>query len=88
MTGWTELTDVERRVAELVSRGLTNKETACQIFVSRHTVDSHLRQVFRKLGVSSRVDLARLVGEHYEALSGSASKRSLRAEVAVLEDIG
>jgi DNA-binding CsgD family transcriptional regulator len=71
--GWVQLTDVERVVAELVARGLTNKETARQIFVSRHTVDSHLRRVFQKLGVTSRVELARLVGEHYESLRGSST---------------
>jgi DNA-binding CsgD family transcriptional regulator len=72
MTGWVELTDAERTVAELVARGLTNKETGRQMFLSHHTVDCHLRRVFRKLGVSSRVELARIVGEHYEALSDRA----------------
>jgi DNA-binding CsgD family transcriptional regulator len=72
LTGWIELTDAERAVAELVARGLTNKEAARQIYVSRHTVDSHLRRIFKKLGVTSRVELARLVGEHYEALRGSS----------------
>ena len=43
----------------LVSRGLTNRETATVLYVSPHTVDYHLRQVFRKLGVHSRVELAR-----------------------------
>ncbi len=67
-TGWIELTDSERTVAELVARGLTNKETGREMFISHHTVDCHLRQVFRKLGVNSRVELARMVGEHYETL--------------------
>lgn len=69
VNGWIELTDSERTVAELVARGLTNKEAGREMYVSHHTVDSHLRQVFRKLGVSSRVELARVVGEHYEALA-------------------
>jgi DNA-binding CsgD family transcriptional regulator len=70
MTGWTDLTDTERTVAELVARGMTNKQTGRLMFLSRHTVDYHLRRVFKKLGVSSRVELARALGEHYEALNG------------------
>jgi DNA-binding CsgD family transcriptional regulator len=69
LTGWCELTDSERAVAELVGRGLSNKETGRRLFMSRHTVDSHLRWVFKKLGITSRVELARLLGEHYESLS-------------------
>jgi DNA-binding CsgD family transcriptional regulator len=67
-TGWVDLTDTERAAAELVARGLTNREVAQRMFLSRHTIDSHLRQVFRKLSIRSRVELARLVGEHYETL--------------------
>jgi DNA-binding CsgD family transcriptional regulator len=70
MTGWTDLTDTERTVAELVARGMTNKRAGRLLFLSRHTVDYHLRRVFRKLGVNSRVELARVLGEHYEALNG------------------
>ena len=70
MTGWTDLTDTERTVAELVARGMTNKQAGRLMFVSRHTVDYHLRRVFKKLGLNSRVELARALGEHYEALNG------------------
>jgi DNA-binding CsgD family transcriptional regulator len=70
MTGWTELTDTERTVAELVARGMTNKQAGRRLFLSRHTVDYHLRRVFKKLGLNSRVELARALGEHYEALNG------------------
>jgi len=75
MRGWVELTDAERTVAEHVSRGLTNKEAGRQMYLSRHTVDSHLRQVFRKLGINSRVELARLLGEHYEAMNERSAER-------------
>ncbi len=70
MTGWTELTDTERTVAELVARGMTNKQAGRRLFLSRHTVDYHLRRVFKKLDLNSRVELARALGEHYEALNG------------------
>jgi DNA-binding CsgD family transcriptional regulator len=55
------LTDAERRVTDLVAEGLSNPKVAERLFLSRHTVDFHLRQVFRKLNVGSRVELARLV---------------------------
>ncbi|MGZ0153602.1 LuxR C-terminal-related transcriptional regulator [Kribbella sp. WER1] len=54
------LTDTERSVAELVAAGLTNRETAARLFISPHTVDYHLRHIFRKLDIASRVQLARL----------------------------
>jgi DNA-binding CsgD family transcriptional regulator len=56
--GWESLTDTERRVSHLVSQGLTNSQTAERMFLSRHTIDFHLRQIFRKLSISSRVELA------------------------------
>jgi DNA-binding CsgD family transcriptional regulator len=59
-TGWPSLTATECTVAELAAQGLTNQQVADQMFVSIHTVAFHLRQVFRKLGISSRVELARI----------------------------
>jgi len=58
---WARLTDSEQHIAEQVARGLTNRETATRLFLSPHTVDYHLRQIFRTLGVQSRVELARIV---------------------------
>jgi DNA-binding CsgD family transcriptional regulator len=57
---WAALTHTEQVVAELVARGLTNREVAARVFLSPHTVSFHLRKVYRKLGVGSRVELARL----------------------------
>jgi DNA-binding NarL/FixJ family response regulator len=48
-------------VAELVAEGMTNRQVAHELCVSPHTVDFHLRQVFRKLDISNRVTLARIV---------------------------
>jgi sigma-54 dependent transcriptional regulator, acetoin dehydrogenase operon transcriptional activator AcoR len=56
--GWQRLTDSEMRVAELVAEGMTNGEVARRLFLSHHTVDFHLRQIYRKLGIGSRVQLA------------------------------
>jgi DNA-binding CsgD family transcriptional regulator len=64
VTGWASLTDTEREVAALVAQGRTNPQVAEQMFISPHTVKFHLRQVFRKLGIGSRVELARSAAEH------------------------
>ncbi|NDZ83951.1 helix-turn-helix transcriptional regulator, partial [Streptomyces sp. SID10853] len=63
-TGWASLTDSERAVADLVAQGLTNRETADRMFLSPYTVNYHLRQIFRKLSISSRVELAFLHRDH------------------------
>ncbi len=55
-----KLTPMERKVAQLVSSGLSNKEVAAQMWVSPRTVAFHLRNVFAKAGVSSRGELAQL----------------------------
>jgi DNA-binding CsgD family transcriptional regulator len=60
VVGWASLTQTEARISDLVALGLTNIEVAERMFLSRHTVDFHLRQVFRKLQVNSRVELTRL----------------------------
>jgi len=57
------MTTSELAVAQLVANGLTNREIAERLFVSPHTVNTHLRQVFAKLEVKSRVDLTRLATE-------------------------
>lgn len=59
--GWGSLTDAELRVASLAVEGLTNQAIADQLFLSPHTVNTHLRHVFNKLGINSRVGLARVL---------------------------
>ena len=56
-----ELTPHELRVAQLVAQGLTNREAAAALFVSAKTVEHHLRNVFRKLGIRRRAELARFM---------------------------
>ena len=62
--GWAAMTDSELAVARLVAQGLTNREVAEQLFVSPHTVSSHLRSVFAKLDITSRLALTRIADEH------------------------
>ncbi len=59
-TGWEALTDAELRVVQLAADGKTNREIATRLFVSPHTVNTHLRHVFDKLDIKSRVDLSRI----------------------------
>jgi DNA-binding CsgD family transcriptional regulator len=55
-----DLTPMERKVATLVSGGLSNKDVAAQCWISPRTVAFHLRNVFTKTGVASRGELAQL----------------------------
>ena len=61
--GWDSLTDAERRIADLVAEGLSNRQVANRVFLSTHTVAFHLRHIFWKLGITSRVQLARIAAE-------------------------
>jgi DNA-binding CsgD family transcriptional regulator len=71
--GWESLTDTELATARLVAQGLTNQQIANQLFISTHTVAFHLRQVFRKLDIRSRVELTRIALEHAEPGEDNAS---------------
>ena len=57
----TSLTAQELQVARLVSEGMTNRDVAAQLFISPRTVDHHLRGVYRKLGISTRTELANVL---------------------------
>jgi signal transduction histidine kinase len=70
---WLSLTDTERLVARLAAQGLSSRAVADRTGLTRPTVRSHLRRVFRKLDVRSRVELARVVEQ------GAARARTLAA---------
>ncbi len=55
---WDELTQAERAVTMLVCEGLTNQQIASRLFVAPATVHWHLKNIFRKLGVANRTELA------------------------------
>jgi DNA-binding CsgD family transcriptional regulator/tetratricopeptide (TPR) repeat protein len=58
LSGVDSLTPSERRVADLAADGPTNREIAQALFVTPKTVEVHLSRVYRKLGISSRSQLA------------------------------
>ena len=60
-TGVTALTERELQVAQMIIDRRTNAEIAATLFLSPKTVESHIRNLFHKLGVSSRVEVARAV---------------------------
>ncbi|MCX4673175.1 LuxR C-terminal-related transcriptional regulator [Streptomyces sp. NBC_01381] len=66
-TSCGQLTEQEGRIAALVAGGATNKETAAALFLSPKTVEFHLGNVYRKLGVRSRSELARA----YDTVGGA-----------------
>jgi DNA-binding CsgD family transcriptional regulator len=55
------LTDSELKVVHLIAEGATNRTVAQQLHLSPHTVKTHVRHAFAKLGISSRVELTQLI---------------------------
>lgn len=66
----SELTESERRVAELVSSGMSNRDVAEALFVSVKTVETNLTRVYRKLGIRSRAQLR----THLRLAAGTATR--------------
>ncbi|WP_327000747.1 LuxR C-terminal-related transcriptional regulator [Dactylosporangium sp. NBC_01737] len=58
-SGWESITTAELRVVRAIVDGMTNREAASVLFLSPHTVDTHLRRVFSKLDINSRVELTK-----------------------------
>jgi DNA-binding CsgD family transcriptional regulator len=56
-----QLSETERRIAELVVRGLSNKEVAASLFVTVRTVEANLTRIYAKLGIKRRTELSRFV---------------------------
>jgi DNA-binding CsgD family transcriptional regulator len=62
--GWASLTDGELRVVAFVAQGVSNRGIAEELELSRHTVDAHLKHVYLKLDIHSRVQLTVLALQH------------------------
>ncbi|MCM4080930.1 helix-turn-helix transcriptional regulator [Paractinoplanes hotanensis] len=65
---WSQLTATELMVVEKVAGGATNRQVANAMFLSPHTVNTHLRHAFTKLEVNSRLELARLFAQRTNAV--------------------
>ena len=63
--GWGSLSDGELRVVAGVAAGMTNRAIATELHLSRHTVDAHLKHVYRKLDIHSRNELTVLALQHH-----------------------
>lgn len=64
---FTRLTPQETQVAGFVAQGLTNSDVAAKLYLSRRTIDFHLRNVYTKLGVTSRTELSRVLADSVTA---------------------
>jgi ATP/maltotriose-dependent transcriptional regulator MalT len=73
-----QLTEQELQIAHFVAQGLSNREVAAQLFLSPRTIAAHLRNIFRKLGISSRTELARLHLESIGAAADDAADAAVR----------
>ncbi|MEU5314117.1 AAA family ATPase [Streptomyces sp. NPDC021562] len=69
--GWGSLTESERKLIPLVVEGLTNRAIADRLHVSVHTVNTHMRHIFTKLGINTRVELTRLAVERGGVADGT-----------------
>ena len=71
VTAITVLTKREREIAELVASGLSNREIAGRLFISKRTVDAHVEHIFGKLEISSRVQLTVLLRDQADRPSAA-----------------
>jgi DNA-binding CsgD family transcriptional regulator len=74
--GWDRLSDTELEIARLVSQALTNRQIATRVYLSPHTINYHLRQIYRKLEINSRVQLANLAQAQNLGQAGTVDSTS------------
>ena len=73
-TGLESLTKTEATVARLAAEGNTDRQIAEKLFISPHTAHTHLRHIFEKLGVNSRVHLSRLIDNRHGAATADSNR--------------
>lgn len=77
--GGDELTTREREIAALVASGLSNRDVAARLVISKRTVDAHVNHIFAKLGLSSRVQLTIWLRDRAPAREAEEMPPALRA---------
>jgi DNA-binding CsgD family transcriptional regulator len=65
--GWASLTPSELDVVRLVAEGMTNRAVAEKMFLSTHTISTHLRHAFAKLDINSRAELTHMIAAQSRA---------------------
>jgi DNA-binding CsgD family transcriptional regulator len=73
VTGWESLTPTEQKIAHLVAGGQSNPDIAAQMFLSRHTVQTHVSHILTKLNAKSRAEIAREAAERSSRHDGLAA---------------
>lgn len=68
-TPWSQLTAAETRVTRQIIDGANYEEAAIALFLSPRTIETHLRQIYRKLGVRSRTELTRILSSQVRSQS-------------------
>ena len=61
-----ELTPQEAHIARLAADGNTNVQIGAELYLSRHTIEGHVRKVFQKLGISSRRELRNILADEQQ----------------------
>jgi DNA-binding CsgD family transcriptional regulator len=91
-SGWAALTPTEVRIAALVAEGLSNPDIGARLFVSWHTVRFHVSSIMAKLGVHSRLEIARLAAAHLrdsnDDATGARSPALPRLHATPLTSVG
>jgi DNA-binding CsgD family transcriptional regulator len=80
-SGWNSLTPTELRIAAAVTDGLSNPQIADRMLISRRTVTTHLTSIFRKLGISSRAELAAIQARNQRDDGGQARSNPESAQL-------
>jgi DNA-binding CsgD family transcriptional regulator len=73
-TGWAALTPTETKIAALVGEGLSNPDIGERLFLSRNTVQSHMRKILAKLEVRSRLEVAMVVASRADGDPSATSR--------------
>jgi predicted ATPase/DNA-binding CsgD family transcriptional regulator len=81
-TGWASLTPTELRVAAAVTDGLSNPKIAERLLITRRTVTTHLTSIYRKLGVSTRAELAATATRHQHETQDTSTHGTDRPDPA------